>query len=128
MPRTAFGLLILACCGCGGSYNKGKIEGKWLFVSEGDGPGALVFSDEGQVRLVRPDAPKPIEWRYKLLAGDAADFYDLPPNGLYSGIGAVVRVSIRIGVNPGESTASPERREMTLTDPTGRERRLVRVP
>lgn len=127
MPRSAFCLLILACAGCGGSYNKGKIEGRWLFVPADGGDGsALVFDDEGRVLLVRSGAATAVEWRYKLLAGDAADFYALPPaGGLFAAVGGPIRVSVRITATPGEPY---ERREMVLTDPAGRERRLTRLP
>ena len=60
--------------------------------------------------------PEPIVWRYKLLTGDAADFYALHPDatvraGLFPAPNGVLRTTIRI-----ESTTGGkyEEREMTL--------------
>src|SRR5688572_12516399 len=124
-----FCLLAFGATGCGGSNNKGKIEAHWKFVSVGDHPEAaklrdasLVFGGDGLVMMIRPDLPKPATWRYKLLAGDEADFYDFAdaPDraGLFPTTGRTVRVRIRITISPGEKY---ERRDMTLTDADGRE-------
>jgi hypothetical protein len=134
--------LSVALCllaGCGGSHNKGLIEGKWKFLETGeaDAPlknALLVFSGDGTVVLNRSDGvldksgePRPPQWRYKLLAGDAADFYDLPADtadrfGLFRTDTGRTRVTVRIEVEPG---AKYERRTMTLTDADGRLLRLV---
>jgi hypothetical protein len=137
-PVLAFCLLVLAAAGCGGSNNKGLIEGKWKVVSVGASDEAklrdavLTFGDDGFVRLTRPGAPKPTMWRYKLLAGAAADFYGLVPDppeptagsGMFPNTRGAVRVTIRIEVTPGDRF---ERREMTLTDPQGQSVQLVRT-
>lgn len=128
---TLFAGLVLLAIGCGGSNNKGKIEGRWRFASTAEPAlrdALLVFGDDGTITLTRPDTPKPVVWRYKLLASNAADFYDLPPDlptqfGLSPGSSAL-RVTIGITVVPGEWF---EDREMTLTDPTGRVLRLTRL-
>lgn len=132
-PVLVFGLLALATAGCGGSNNKGLVEGKWRVVSVGASDESnlrdafLSFGGDGLVMLMRPGAPKPITWRYKLLAGDAADFYDLVPDapdrgGLFPTPDGTVRVTIRIEVGPGDRF---ERREMTLTDAQGQSVQLV---
>ena len=130
----AFCLLALPVAGCGGSNNKNKIEGRWKFVP-GDSPdesklrdAELWFGDLGDVTLKRPGA-KPVTWRYKLLAGDAADFYDLAPDatnrcGLFSDARGSIRLTMRIEVTSGEKY---ERHTMTLTDPSGRKLTLRRV-
>jgi hypothetical protein len=126
-------LLALSATGCGGSNNKGKIEGSWRFASVGDRPEAaklrdatLAFGGDGMVMLHRPDLPKPAIWHYKLLAGDDADFYDFAnaPDraGLFPTTGRVVRVRITITITPGEKY---ERRDMTITDADGRELKLT---
>ncbi|QJW99650.1 hypothetical protein [Frigoriglobus tundricola] len=121
----------IICCalGCGASNNKGRIEGKWKIVS--DDPQlrdtVLAFGDDGSVTMERPTTPEappsgdkrsePIGWRYKLLAGDGADFYALPPDatvraGLFPAPNGVVRATIQI-----ESTTGGkyEERAMILT-------------
>jgi hypothetical protein len=145
----AFCLLVCGAAGCGGSNNKSKIEGRWTIVAGGDHPDearlrdkTLVFDEEGQVLFLYPGvptpgpmapprppgSPEPVAWRYKLLAGDGADFYGLPPDaskrdGLFPGARGAVRVTVRIEFVPG---GKHERREMTLTDAEGRSLRLVR--
>jgi hypothetical protein len=130
-----FCLLAFGATGCGGSNNKGKIEGHWKFVSVGDHPetaklrdALLVFRGDGVVEMHRPDLPKPATWHYKLLAGDGADFYDFAdaPDraGLFPTTGRTVRVRMRITISPGEKY---ERRDMTLTDADGRELQLTLV-
>jgi hypothetical protein len=132
--------LALFAAGCGGSHNKGRIEGKWAFVATGepDAPprdAALVFGDDGTVVLERPgdppastgDGPRTPAWRYKLLAGNAADFYGLPADaserfGLFRTDTGRARVTIAIEVAPG---GKYERRTMTLTDADGRTLRLI---
>ncbi|MBN9119994.1 MAG: hypothetical protein J0I06_12665 [Planctomycetes bacterium] len=125
--------LLAFSAGCGASNNKGKIEGHWKFVPGGEPPveaalrdAVLVFDDEGLVTLTRPGAPKAPVWRYKLLGGDAADFYGLAAErgGLLPNAPDPVRVTIRIEVTP---AGRFEHREMTLTDAQGRSVRLVRV-
>lgn len=119
--------------GCGASDNKGTIEGKWRLApgEAADTPrfrdAVVTFGEEGEARLASPDLPHPFGWRYKLLAGDAADFYGLSPEGsaLFAGTADRARVSVRIAVVPDAPFA---RREMTLTDPAGRAHRLTRVP
>lgn len=135
MLPFAFFLLPFAFSpvGCGASSNKGTIEGKWrLAPSEtADTPrfrnAVVTFDSEGNAQLACPDLPRPFGWRYKLLAGERADFYALPPEGsaLFAGTADRARVSIRITVAPDTPF---ERREMTLTDPAGRAHRLTRVP
>jgi hypothetical protein len=141
-------LLAFGTAGCGASNNKGKIEGRWTVVS-GDHPDepklrgkSLAFDEEGKVLFLYPGvpvpgpmappappgSPEPVVWRYKLLAGDGADFYDLPPDasgrgGLFPGARGAVRVTIRIEVLPGPKY---ERRELTLTA-DGHELKLRRV-
>lgn len=130
LARAAACLLILACAGCGASNNKATIEGKWRLApgEAADTPrfrdAVVRFDGEGNAQLASPDLPRPFGWRYKLLAGDAADFYALPPEGsaLFAGTADRARVSIRITLAP------DERREMTLTDPAGRTHRLTRIP
>ena len=128
-------LVALAVAGCGASNNKDKIEGKWKVVSVGDGlppelrDAVLEFDGHGAVGLKRPGAAAMAVWRYKLLGGDAADFYDLPPDaadrgGLFAGARGPARVTIRIETAPGEKH---EGRTMTLTDADGRTLRLTRV-
>lgn len=131
----AAGLALLAL-GCGASNNKDKIEGKWSVTSVGGDLDAatlrgakLTFDGLGQATLHLPGAPTPATWRYKLLAGDAADFYDLAPDatdraGLFPGAGSAARVSIRIDVTPGEKF---DRHDLTLTGSDGRELKLTRV-
>jgi hypothetical protein len=131
-------LLAFSAAGCGGSNNKEKIEGRWRFVP-GDSPDAaklrdavLSFGAGGEVLLTFPGAPKPVAWRYKLLAGDAVDFYDLAPDaaergGLFPTTAderGVTRVTIRIEVTP---EGRFERRAMVLTDAQGRVLHLVRA-
>ena len=139
---VAAGLALFAA-GCGASNNKGRIEGKWKVVSVGEGLDAerlrdavLVFGDDGTVTLEDParpkpapdaEGPKPPGWRYKLLAGDAADFYDLPPDaterlGLFPTDTRRVRVTARIEVATG---GKYEARVMTLTDARGQTLKLV---
>src|SRR5262249_51890531 len=136
------GLCLLA--GCGGANNKSRIEGKRKFVltrgkaAHGQLRDRLLgFGADGGVTpegarvwaTSEKDAPKPQRWQYKLLAGDEADFYNLPPDstdrcGLFGGARGPTRVTIRIEVLTGEKY---ERCEMTLTDADGRILRLTLV-
>ncbi len=137
----AVGLLVVAASGCGGSNNKGKIEGRWKFVSVGDRPAdaplqnaSLLFREDGSVTLERdgptpaPDSKvQPPRWKYKLLAGDDADFYDLPADaterfGFFPAKNGVCRVTIKIESKTG---GKYEDREMTLTDASGQTLKLT---
>ncbi len=121
--------IVCGACGCGASNNKGRIEGKWKVVS--DDPQlrdtVLAFGDDGRVTMERSThpqvpasgdkRPEPTVWRYKLLTGDAADFYALSPDvtiraGLFPAPNGVVRATIRIESTTGRKY---EEREMTLT-------------
>jgi hypothetical protein len=133
--------LVVFAVGCGGSNNKGKIEGRWQVVSApADVPKLngtfLVFRDDGTVKLegsvqesVFGTPGKPPGWKYKLLAGDAADFYDLPADaterfGFFPATRGVSRVTINI--DP-KADGKYEGREMTLTDAAGKTLRLTWV-
>ena len=135
------GLGFLASTGCGGSNTKGKIEGKWKFVSEDTDlrDTFLLFGDDGTVRFVRPPLPQgspgdtrrpiPPVWHYKLLAGDAVDFYDLSPYeadrfGFFPTTTGLARVNIRIETTTG---GKYEGREMTVADTDGKTIRLIWV-
>jgi hypothetical protein len=126
--------LILALTGCGGSSNKGTIEGRWKFLGiEYPADTFLVFGDDGSVKLERPSQEtlsdvkgNPPGWKYKLLAGDEADFYDLPADatarfGLFPAKNGVCRVTIVIETTPGSKY---EDRTMTLADATGQTLKL----
>ena len=134
---AAFAGLVLFAAGCGGSNNKGRIEGRWQFATEDAAlrDAVLVFGEDGVVVLARPASTGSSEvvqlaaWKYKLLASDAADFYDLPPDaaarlGLFPATNGLARVAIKI-----ESTTGGkyEGRTMTLTDADGRTLRLTWV-
>jgi hypothetical protein len=126
----ALAALTLLAVGCGASNNKNRIAGKWKFVSEDPRlrDASLAFGDDGRVSLVGA-APGPVGWRYKLLAGDAADFYALPPDpasriGMFPSATGVARVTIRIIDAPGAKSAG---RAMTVTDSGGRALKLVQV-
>jgi hypothetical protein len=99
----AFASLALVAAGCS-SNNKGKIEGKWKFVSiPGMDEGMLKtleaqkiflymeFTPSGEARMGAaandPELQKKIDtagektslsFKYKLLSGDGVEFYDLP--------------------------------------------------
>ncbi len=125
LTTAAFTLLALSCSA---SNNKNRIEGKWKFGS--DNPqrrnGAVVFNDDGSVKLIGTGAnPDPIVWRYKLLAADEVDFYGLPPQlDLFPSTSGVARVTIQITDVP---EGQYEGRAMTLTDSEGRTLKLVQV-
>ena len=107
------------------------MEGRWKVATDSESsfavpPGTvLVFGDDGTVVLERPGGvleksgePGSPRWRYKLLAGAAAEFYDLPADaadrsGLFRTDTGRTRVTVRIEVEPG---AKYKRRTMTLTD------------
>ena len=134
-------LLVASAAGCGGSNNKVKIEGRWKLAAVGDRPAdaplqnaSLMFRDDGSVTLERdgpPPAPdskaKPPRWKYKLLAGDDADFYDLPSDatdrfGFFPAKNGVSRVTIKIEPTTG---GKYEDRKMTLTDASGQTLKLT---
>jgi len=140
--------LALFALGCGASNNRGRIEGKWKCVAADDPAldaqmrdAILVFGDDGRVLFERPgvvqpppattEGPQPLpNWRYKLLAGDAADFYDLPADaapraGLFRTDNGFTRVTIAIENTPPAPGTKYEVRTMTLTDARGQTLRLV---
>lgn len=131
---AAVASLALCAAGCAASNNKGRVEGRWKIVSEASilRDTFLTFGDDGIVTLERPaegagKRSNPIAWRYKLLAGDAADFYDLPPDatdraGLFPALNGLVRATIRIESMTG---GKYEEREMILTTGEGQTLRLT---
>ena len=64
-------------------------------------------ASDGDVTTRSAPGAKPVIWRYKLLAGDAADFYDFAPDaanrsGLFPDARGSVRVTMRIESRRGE--------------------------
>jgi hypothetical protein len=134
--RTLVLALVFASAGCAASNNRGQIEGKWRFETEDPRfrDALLVFGEDGVVRLERAAAgARPVSlmaWRYKLLAGDAVDFYDLKPDatdrlGLFPTANGLARTTVRVEATTGGKF---EGRAMTVLESDGRVLRLTWVP
>lgn len=142
-------LVLLACAGlvagCS-SNNKGKIEGRWKFVSVPGVDEKMVqqlaaekvylfvdFSPNGTMTLGAASEDKDVQQRlnqsgekvtmsckYKLLSGDDVEFYDLPKEMQEKGglFGSKDRARTKVKVT-GDT--------MTMTDPDGKSGSFARM-
>jgi len=142
--------LALAAAGCS-SNNKGKIEGKWKFVSapaldatikelepakaylymefKPDGTMSMgaessdpQFNEIMQKMASTKGEKTVVSWKYKLLSGDGVEFYDLPKELQEKGGGV-------FGKNKDKARTSVKINgdDMTMTDDDGKTGKLTRV-
>ena len=133
-------VFALSATGCGTSNNKGKIVGKWRMENLNGAPEKdmaefklvvfIQFNEDGTARIAAESADPRIQkalaadtktaqsFRYKLLAGDMVEMYELPKDMQAGGgglFGKKDRAKVKIQINGDRMTMIDDNTNLQLT-------------